>query len=66
MAVIVKIGKGKSVDRARRHLRVCKKFSGTPARSRLVVSRSSRHVFVQVIDDVAGVTIDFASTMDVD
>jgi large subunit ribosomal protein L18 len=63
MAVIVKIGKGKSVARARRHLRVRKKVSGTPARPRLVVSRSSRHLFVPVIDDVAGVTLASASTM---
>ena len=66
MAVGVKIGKGKSTARARRHLRVRKKVSGTQARPRLVVSRSTRHVFVQVVDDVAGRTVASASTMEAD
>ena len=64
MAVTVKIGKGKSIARARRHLRVRKKVSGTPVRPRLVVTRSSRHVFVQVVDDVAGRTLASASSME--
>ena len=64
MAVTVKIGKGKSIARARRHLRVRKKVSGTPVRPRLVVTRSSRHVFVQVVDDVAGHTLASASSME--
>ena len=40
--------------RGRRHLRVRKKVTGTPSRPRLVVTRSARHVFVQVVDDIAG------------
>ncbi|HTY71175.1 MAG TPA: 50S ribosomal protein L18 [Acidimicrobiales bacterium] len=52
--------------RKRRHIRVRKKVSGTPARPRLVVTRSSRHVFVQVVDDVAGTTLASASTMEAD
>ena len=51
---------------SRRHLRVRKKVSGTPTRPRLVVTRSSRHVFVQVVDDVAGRTLASASTMEAD
>jgi large subunit ribosomal protein L18 len=67
MAVSVKIGKGvgaKGVARKRRHLRVRKKVSGTTARPRLVVNRSSRHMVAQVVDDTAGVTLASASTMD--
>ena len=69
MAVTVKIGKGvaaKGIARKRRHLRVRKKVSGTTTRPRLVVTRSSRHVFVQVVDDVAGRTLASASTMEAD
>jgi large subunit ribosomal protein L18 len=67
MVVGVKIRHGdKSVARARRHLRVRKKVSGTTTRPRLVVSRSSRHVFVQVVDDTAGRTVASASTMEAD
>jgi large subunit ribosomal protein L18 len=66
MAVAVKIGKSKGIARTRRHLRVRKKVSGTPVRPRLVVSRSSRHVFVQVVDDVAGRTLVSASSMETD
>ena len=40
----------------RRHLRVRKKVAGTAERPRLVVTRSARHVFVQVVDDIAGTT----------
>ena len=67
MAVSVKIGKGiarKGIARKRRHLRVRKKVSGTTARPRLVVNRSSRHMVAQVVDDTAGVTLASASTMD--
>ena len=66
MAVAVKIGKGKSVARARRHTRVRKRVSGTAQRPRLVVSRSSRHIFVQVVDDLVGATLASASTMEAD
>ena len=67
MAVGIKIRRGdKNVARSRRHLRVRKKVSGTTTRPRLVVSRSTRHVYVQVVDDVAGRTVVSASTMEVD
>jgi large subunit ribosomal protein L18 len=67
MAVGIKIRRGdKNVARARRHLRVRKKVSGTTARPRLVVSRSTRHVYVQLVDDVAGRTLASASTMEAD
>jgi large subunit ribosomal protein L18 len=59
-------GSGKVAARSRRHLRVRKRVSGTPARPRLVVNRSSRHVFVQVVDDTVGRTLASASTMEVD
>jgi large subunit ribosomal protein L18 len=67
MAVGIKIRRGdKNVSRARRHLRVRKKVSGTTTRPRLVVSRSTRHVYVQLVDDVAGRTLASASTMEAD
>jgi len=63
-----KIGSGnpKRTARARRHLRVRKKISGSAQRPRLVVSRSARHVVAQVIDDGAGRTLASASTMEAD
>ena len=54
----------KSDARARRHARLRKKIVGTPDRPRLVVSRSSRHVFVQVVDDSKGHTVASASTLE--
>ena len=67
MAVGIKIRRGdKNVARSRRHLRVRKKVSGTTTRPRLVVSRSTRHVYVQLVDDVAGRTVASASTMEAD
>jgi large subunit ribosomal protein L18 len=56
----------KTVQRARRHFRLRKKVSGTEARPRLVVTRSSRHLFVQIVDDTKGVTLASASTMEAD
>ncbi len=67
MAVSVKVGKGvarKGVARKRRHIRVRKKVFGGTGRPRLVVTRSSRHMVAQVVDDVARVTLASASTMD--
>jgi len=49
-------------SKARRHFRLRKKVVGTEARPRLVVTRSARHLFVQVVDDSKGVTIASAST----
>ena len=51
-------------SRARRHLRVRKKVHGSTARPRLVVSRSTRHIYVQVVDDTSSRTLVSASTLD--
>jgi large subunit ribosomal protein L18 len=59
-------GKSKSAARDRRHARLRKKVEGTAARPRLVVNRSARHVFVQVVDDAQGHTLASASTMEAD
>ncbi|MCX6485791.1 MAG: 50S ribosomal protein L18 [Rhodoluna sp.] len=59
-------GKSKSAARDRRHLRLRKKVEGTAARPRLVVTRSARHVFVQIVDDSKGHTLASASTMEAD
>lgn len=64
MAKIVKRAKGNVAARDRRHARLRKKVSGTAERPRLAVHRSSRHMFVQVIDDVQGKTLASASTME--
>ena len=65
MAIGVKVRKGSATNaRARRAFRVRKKVSGKAQRPRLVVSRSSRHLFVQVINDELGKTIAYASTME--
>jgi large subunit ribosomal protein L18 len=67
MAIGVKVVKGSSQNaRRRRHFRVRKKVVGTAARPRLVVSRSSRHLVAQVIDDAIGQTLASASTMEAD
>jgi large subunit ribosomal protein L18 len=50
------------VGKSRRHFRLRKKVAGTTERPRLVVSRSSRHLFVQVVDDSTGKTLASAST----
>ena len=47
-----------------RHERVRKKISGTPERPRLCVFRSNKHIYAQVIDDVAGNTLAAASTVE--
>lgn len=57
-------GKGKYVARKRRHLRLRKKITGTAERPRLSVRRSNRHIFAQIIDDVAGRTLVSASSME--
>jgi large subunit ribosomal protein L18 len=55
-----------ALGRKRRHIRVRKKVSGTTARPRLVVTRSTRHVFAQVVDDTQAITLASASTMETD
>mgnify|MGYP002759511119 CR=1 FL=1 len=54
------------VARSRRHFRIRKNLAGTAEMPRLVVHRTSRHMHVQVIDDVAGHTLAAASTMEAD
>ena len=58
--------KSKSASRSRRQLRIRKRISGTAVRPRLVVNRSARHVFVQVVDDTKGLTVASASTLEAD
>ena len=50
--------------RAKRHFRIRKKVSGTASRPRLVVSRSTRHIVAQVIDDGIGHTVAAASSLE--
>ncbi|MGH3721009.1 MAG: 50S ribosomal protein L18 [Pseudonocardiaceae bacterium] len=52
--------------RSRRHFRLRKKVSGSPERPRLVVNRSSRHIAVQLVDDLAGRTLAAASSIEPD
>jgi large subunit ribosomal protein L18 len=63
---VIKRGKSKAAARVRRQVRGRKRISGTTERPRLVVSRSSRHLFVQVVDDTQGRTLVSASTMETD
>jgi large subunit ribosomal protein L18 len=58
--------RNKSASRSRRHLRVRKQLQGSTARPRLVVNRSARHIFVQIVDDSVGRTLASASTMEAD
>lgn len=59
-------GKSRSAARDRRHTRLRKKIVGTEAMPRMVVTRSARHVFVQVVNDAVGHTLVSASTMEAD
>jgi large subunit ribosomal protein L18 len=52
--------------RLRRHARLRKKVSGTPDRPRLVVNRSSRHIHVQLVNDLSGTTLAAASSIEPD
>jgi large subunit ribosomal protein L18 len=54
----------RTASRTRRHLRVRKKVSGSAAQPRLVVNRSAKNIFAQLIDDVAGHTLASASTLE--
>jgi large subunit ribosomal protein L18 len=53
-----------AAGRVRRHLRVRKKVTGSASKPRLVVNRSARHMFAQIVDDSAGRTLVAASTLD--
>ena len=66
MAANISRAKGRAAARIRRHVRLRKKIVGTESRPRLAVTRSSRHVFVQIIDDAKGLTLASASTMEAD
>lgn len=54
------------VARLRRHARLRKKVAGTAERPRLMVNRSSRHIHVQLIDDLTGTTLAAASSIEAD
>ena len=54
----------KNSERIKRHKRIRNKISGTPERPRLSVFRSTKHIYAQIIDDVSGVTLVAASTME--
>lgn len=54
----------KNAQRQKRHIRVRGKISGTPERPRLNVFRSNANIYAQIIDDVNGVTLASASTLD--
>jgi large subunit ribosomal protein L18 len=65
MSIGQKVVKGSATKaRARRHFRLRKRVIGTPERPRLVVSRSARHLFVQIVDDSKSQTLASASTME--
>ena len=69
MAIALKTGKhtaARVASRARRQIRGRKKVNGTAERPRLVVTRSSKHITVQVVDDLVGKTLAYASTMEAD
>jgi large subunit ribosomal protein L18 len=53
-------------SRLRRHARLRKKISGTSERPRLVVHRSSRHIHVQLVNDLTGTTLAAASSIEAD
>lgn len=59
-------GRLRSTARNRRHLRIRKRINGTIERPRLVVTRSSRHMVAQIVDDTKGITLASASTMEDD
>ena len=59
-----KVAEQRRTSRARRHIRVRKRVNGTAARPRLVVTRSLRQIYAQVVDDGAGRTLVSASSLD--
>lgn len=60
------VSEKRRTGRTRRHVRLRKKIAGTPVRPRLVVTRSTRHITAQVVDDIAGHTLAHASTLEAD
>ena len=69
MAISLKTHKhtnARTASRLRRQVRGRKKVTGTAERPRLVVTRSAKHISVQVVDDVVGKTLASASTMEAD
>lgn len=60
------VSASRRVAKSRRHFRLRNKISGTATRPRLVVTRSLRHMFVQLVDDEAINTLVSASTMEAD
>ncbi|HZA11052.1 50S ribosomal protein L18 [Mycobacterium sp.] len=60
------VAANRRVSRLRRHARLRKKVSGTPERPRLVVNRSSRHIHVQLVNDLDGTTLAAASSIEPD
>ena len=56
----------RSEIRAKKHMKIRNRFSGTPERPRLAVFRSNKHMYAQIIDDVRGVTLAAASTVEKD
>ena len=54
------------IARIRRHARIRKKLSGSSEKPRISVFKSARHIYAQIIDDVKGVTLVAASSMDKD
>jgi large subunit ribosomal protein L18 len=69
MAIALRAGKktaARTASRLRRQVRGRKKITGTPERPRMVVTRSTKHITVQVVDDLVGKTLVSASTMEAD
>jgi len=66
MSKVSSISQLRATARARRHFRLRKKVVGSAARPRLVVTRSARHIGVQVVDDAVGRTLAAASTREAD
>jgi large subunit ribosomal protein L18 len=69
MAIALRAGKhtaARTASRLRRQVRGRKKIAGTAARPRMVVTRSTKHITVQVVDDLVGKTLASASTMEAD
>ncbi|MFT4298321.1 MAG: 50S ribosomal protein L18 [Aeromicrobium sp.] len=69
MAISIKHNKnlaGRAASRARRQIRGRKKIAGSAERPRLVVTRSSKHIVAQVVNDLEGHTLASASTMEAD